>query len=240
MSIHPCDMTAAVAGPDRPAGGCLGDPAALPRLRVRRCAHVLLVSAHLDEGLCAAGGLVAALSERGPPVTELAVTDGDGRHAGTATGSSARRLRERRARQPLTHQRLGLSQARRAALALPSGSVAAAQADVVAALSEIVGYGADPRTTVVLAPWRGDPHADHAAVGAAAALVCRAYGAHLVEYLVAAWSHSTAQPDPAVRARGRLFLLSPLLQTRKRHALTATLGRQLLPARRELFLDRVP
>src|SRR5687768_12813458 len=170
MTVHQlCDVAAAMTGPDRVGRELLGDRRRLRTLQLPRCEHVVLVAAHLDEGFCAAGGLVATLAEREARVTVLAVTEGDGR---PATAAPAHELGVRRARQSLALQRLGIHEACRAALALPSGGVAGAEADVVAAVSEVVGYAAEPGRTVVVAPWRGDLHPDHAAVGTAAAVTC--------------------------------------------------------------------
>jgi LmbE family N-acetylglucosaminyl deacetylase len=234
MTVHHlCDVAAAMTGPDRVGRELLGDRRRLRTLQLPRCEHVVLVAAHLDEGFCAAGGLVATLAEREARVTVLAVTEGDGRPAAAAP---AHELGVRRARQSLALQRLGVHQARRATLALPSGEVAGAETDVVAAVSEIVGYAADPRRTVVIAPWRADLHPDHAAVGSAVAVACRAYGARLLEYLVAVWSG--ADPGCVPWDRARRFPLAPLLQARKRRALAATLGEQLSAADTEVFLVR--
>jgi LmbE family N-acetylglucosaminyl deacetylase len=231
--VHLCDVAAAISGPDRIDREWLGDRPRPRRLQLPWCAHVVLVTAHLDEGVCGAGGLVAALAERGARVTVLAVTEGDGRPAASA---HAHQLGVRQAQQGLAYQRLGVHEARRASLALPSGEVG--EADVVAALSEIVGYGTDPRDTVLIAPWRADLHPDHAAVGTAVAVVCRAYGARLLEYLVTAWS--AADPACVPWDRARQFPLTPLLQNRKRLALAATLGEQLSPADTEVFLELTP
>jgi LmbE family N-acetylglucosaminyl deacetylase len=81
----------------------------------------------------------------------------------------------------VSYQRLGARQVRRYELALRSNTIADAEADVAAALSEILGFDPDPCAAWVLAPWQHDGHADHDAVGRAAAVVCHAYRARLVE-----------------------------------------------------------
>jgi LmbE family N-acetylglucosaminyl deacetylase len=109
----------------------------------------------------------------------------------------------------VSYRRLGAHQVRRHELALRSNTVTDAEADVVAALSEI------------LAPWQHDGHADHDAVGRAAAVVCHAYRARLAEYLVTSWSSAGLHGIPWDRARQ--LPLTPLLHLRKLHAIS-TLG----------------
>jgi hypothetical protein len=70
---------------------------------------------------------------------------------------------------------------------------------------------------VVLAYWQHDGHADHDAVGRAAAVVCHAYRARLVEYLVTSWSSADLHDVPWGRARQ--LPLTPLLHLRKLHAI---------------------
>jgi LmbE family N-acetylglucosaminyl deacetylase len=115
----------------------------------------------------------------------LAVTNGDG---GAEAATSPHELGRRRAHRSVSYQRLGGRQVRRYELALRSNTISDAEADVVAALSEILGFDPDPCAAWVLAPWQHDGHADHDAVGRAAAAVCHAYRARLVEYLVTSWS----------------------------------------------------
>jgi hypothetical protein len=73
----------------------------------------------------------------------------------------------------------------------------------------------------VLAHWQHDGHADHDAVGRAAAVVCHAYRARLVEYLVTSWSSADLHDVPWGRARQ--LPLTPLLHLRKLYAIS-TLG----------------
>src|SRR5438067_13166723 len=47
-------------------------------LSLRRCRHVVVVSAHLGEDVCAAGGLIATLADRDVRMDLLAVTEDDG------------------------------------------------------------------------------------------------------------------------------------------------------------------
>lgn len=77
----------------------VGPPASDPRwkaeldqgrpLRLRSCRRLVVVTAHLDEDVCAVGGLLAWAGEHAIRVDVLAVTDGDGT---TATGAARHRL----------------------------------------------------------------------------------------------------------------------------------------------------
>jgi LmbE family N-acetylglucosaminyl deacetylase len=79
---------------------------------------------------------------------------------------------------------LGLSGVRRYRLGLAGGYAEAAEHDVTAAVSELVGFG-DPRGLWCLAPWELDGHPDHDAVGRATA-ACSAYRLPLLRYPIAA------------------------------------------------------
>jgi LmbE family N-acetylglucosaminyl deacetylase len=134
----------------------------------------------------------------------------------------------------VAYQQLGAYHVRRHDLALRSGQVS--ESDVVAALSEIVGFDPDPSGSWVLAPWQHDGHPDHNAVGRAAATVCRAYGVRLVEYLVAAWSSAATDDIPWPRVRQ--LPLPPLLQLRKLRAVSwpGPGANGVIPGDRELYL----
>ncbi|NMH99675.1 PIG-L deacetylase family protein [Pseudonocardia acidicola] len=189
--------------------------AGLARLRLRRWRTVIVVAAHLDEELCAAGGLLASLAGHAD-LRVLAVTDGDGGTPRRLDRAAAQRLRRRRAKLAAAYQHLGLGSATRYRLSLTSGAVAAAEHDVVAAISELLGF-ADPAGLLCLAPWSGDGHPDHDAVGRAATLACQAYRTRLASYLVTPWEQP-GFPDLPVNRVCR-FLLPEVLRTRKNQAL---------------------
>lgn len=207
-----------------------------PTLRTGSCQRLVVVTAHLDEDVCAAGGLIGRLAERSVPIDVLAVTDGDGTRPGESGAESAHELGMRRAHRPVGYQRLGARGAVRHELALRSGTVEDRVPDVVAALSEIIGFDPDPTGLWVLAPWCHDGHSDHEAVGRAAATVCDAYRIRLVEYLVTGWTGPGLAALP--RDRARQLPLTPLLRARKMRAIAASLraGHDAPVADREVFL----
>jgi LmbE family N-acetylglucosaminyl deacetylase len=189
----------------------------MSRLRLGRVRTVVVAGAHLDEELCAAGGLLSSLAASGARVRVLAVTDGDG--ACDVDPSGATRLRSRRARLSRAYQLLGLNLSMRYRLGLRCGTLERGEADVLAALSELLGF-ADPTGLLCLAPWIYDTHSDHAAVGRAATLACQAYRARLLYYSVTGWHHPDRLGSPEIPlARSRRFQLPEVLDTRKYQAL---------------------
>jgi len=88
--------------------------------------------------------LIARLAEQDVPIDVLAVTDGDGATVGAKGATPPHELGRRRAHRSVSYRRLGAYQVRRHDLALRSNTIADAEADVVAALSEILGFDPDP------------------------------------------------------------------------------------------------
>lgn len=118
------------------------------------------------------------------------------------------------------YRALGLSVVRRHRLGLPDGGVAAAESDVVAAVSEIVGFSDDPGGLCVLAPWSGDGDDDHEAAGRAAEVVTAAYRVRLVRWLDRAWTWAGPDSAEVPWRRARQVLLTDTLMARK-HAASA-------------------
>lgn len=186
----PWQVAAAVAG--------LG-PGTPPRpLRMPDCRRLVVVVAHPYEELGAAGGLLHDLALQGVPVSVLVVTDSGAPHLDAS------------------YHALGLSGIRRYRLGLAGGRVEAAEHDVTAAVSELVGFG-DPRGLWCLAPWELDGHPDHDAVGRATAAACTGYRLPLLRYPITAADRirSSAPADHQVH---QLALTAPV-RRRKRRAL---------------------
>jgi LmbE family N-acetylglucosaminyl deacetylase len=162
------------------------------------CRRLVVVVAHPHEELCAAGGLMRELVNRGVPVSILAVTDTGAEYLATA------------------YRTMGLTGVRRYRLGLPGGCVEAAEHDVMAAVSELVGF-ADPEGLWCLAPWELDGHPDHDAVGRAAATACSAYQLPLLRYPIA--SAERLRSSDVTRGQVRHLTLSEPVRTRKHRAL---------------------
>ncbi len=142
---------------------------------------LVVLAAHPDDETLAAGGLLAAAADRRLPTTLVVATSGEASHpqSTTHTPEQLAGIREAEVRRALDHVNPA---ARLVLLRLPDTGLAAHQAPLVAALTEVVG----PRTLLV-APWHRDGHADHDAAGAVAALVAADTGAQLLEYPVWLW-----------------------------------------------------
>jgi LmbE family N-acetylglucosaminyl deacetylase len=184
------------------------------RLRLGHTRTVVVITAHLDEELYGAGGLMASLTAGGAAIQVLAVTDGDG--ASERDPGAAARLGRRCTHLRSAYQLLGLDFAARYRLGLHSGTLADTGADILAAISELLGF-ADPAGLLCLAPWIGDTHPDHVAAGRAATLAAQAYSARLLYYSITGWDHPALPVLPPNRARR--FTLPTVLGTRKHQAL---------------------
>jgi LmbE family N-acetylglucosaminyl deacetylase len=143
------------------------------------------------------------------------------------------------------YRALGISEVRRHRLGLPDGAVARHEADVVGAISEIVGFVDDPGGLCVLAPWSGDGDDDHEAAGRAAEIVCAAYRVRLVRWLDEAWSWAGPESAEVPWRRARQVVLSETALARKLAASAAFGGRPgrdrerpdgSAPGPREVFL----
>lgn len=220
---------APVCDPGRAAmvtlAGCPGLRAVTP-LRLGRVRTVVVAAAHSGEELCAAGGLLASLAADSVGVRVLVVTDevSDPDQAPVPLG-------RRRVRLACAYQLLGLDPASRCRLGLDHVTGEAGEADVLGAVSELLGF-AEPAGLLCLAPWIQDTHPDHAAVGRAATLAARAYHARLLYYSITQWARPAPERPDLPWRRARRFALPQVLGTRKYQALTHLSGAPQLDTRR--------
>jgi LmbE family N-acetylglucosaminyl deacetylase len=206
-------------------------------LTLRACRRIVVVAPHPRDEIRAAGGLLRRLGSRNAEVDVLSLTDRP-----TRTCSSLAPVDEEvadaldqldelpdpdEAAAEAAYRALGLSVVRRHRLGLHDGGVAAAEADVVGAISEIVGFADDPSGLCVLAPWSGDGDDDHEAAGRAAEVVTAAYRVRLVRWLDRAWSWAGPDSDEVPWRRARQIVLTDTLIERKHaasEAFSAALG----------------
>ncbi|KRE96418.1 hypothetical protein ASG76_04685 [Nocardioides sp. Soil774] len=178
--------------------------------------RLVVVGAHPDDETLGAGGLVHAAARAGWDVEVVSVTAGEGSHPHSPTHPPAELAGVRR--RELREAAAVLAPAARVrCLDLPDGEVAAHGAEVVAALVEAVGTDGDD--VVLCAPWRGDGHPDHEAVGRAAAVAAGRTDALLVEYAVWMWHWAGHTDVPWDRARR--LVLDDAGQAAKRDAVAA-------------------
>ena len=173
---------------------------------------VVVVVPHPDDETLGAGGLLQRLA--GPEPTLVFVTDGAAGYPGSTPGQQAELAVLRRAEAHAALQALGRSEARAVFLDVPDGTVADVEAELGDRLRPFF-----TSARLVLAPWPGDPHPDHQAVGRAAAETAKRVGVELWQYPI--WMRHSIRPgDPRVEAaRLRVVRLTAAEQAVKRAAI---------------------
>jgi LmbE family N-acetylglucosaminyl deacetylase len=137
----------------------------------------VVVSPHPDDETLGAGGLIATQCRRGVPVTVVAVTDGEAAYPDSPGLGAFRRGEQERAL-----AQLGVGRFRIVRLRLPDSRVAEHEDSLARMLSPLVAGN-----TLLVAPWRSDPHPDHEAAGRVAETIARSAGATLISYLFWTW-----------------------------------------------------
>ncbi|MHA7987380.1 PIG-L family deacetylase [Rathayibacter sp. CAU 1779] len=160
---------------------------------------LLVWSAHPDDETLGVGGLIAAAAERGVQV-----------HVELATGTPER-LRELASALALLHPDATFS-----ALELTDGALRAEQDRLDAAVrSSLSEY---PGRTIV-APWSGDRHGDHRALGQAVSAVARDHGRQAYAYPV--WLWQWGEPADVPWSDSIALPLTETARSRKRAAVRA-------------------
>ncbi|NYJ07720.1 PIG-L deacetylase family protein [Petropleomorpha daqingensis] len=187
----------------------------------------LVCSAHPDDDVLAVGGLMRLLAGAGLALRLLAATDGEASHPGSAVLEPPELARRRVAETAAALAALGVDPVDPVRLRLPDSALTAVEDQLTAAVTA-AARGVD----VVLAPWSGDAHPDHEAVGRAACAAAAAHGIPLLAFPVWTWTWS-GPDDPRVPwHRARLVRLPPAVQAARRDAVAcfATQVRPLGPA----------
>jgi LmbE family N-acetylglucosaminyl deacetylase len=173
--------------------------------------RVVVCAAHPDDEVLGVGGTLALLAGAGVQLHLVAVTDGEASHPGNPVLGPAELASARVAEHARALEVLGAGSTTCTRLGLPDSAVPAHEGDLVVALRALLA-GAD----AVLAPWTGDGHPDHEAVGRAA--VAAAGDVPVLQFPVWTW-HWAAPGDPRVpRDRARAVPLPPSVQAAKRAA----------------------
>jgi LmbE family N-acetylglucosaminyl deacetylase len=186
----------------------------------------VVLAAHPDDETLGAGGLLAQLHSLGSDVDVLLCTAGEGSHPDSETVSPAHLGRTRIKEFGAALEALGHTGNWRF-LGLPDGGLAAHVEEIAAHVRDAAGRHTGPAEQVVIvAPYRGDGHADHDAVGAAAAEAARAGGHAILEYPIWYWLWATpAHPEWESWVR---IPLDPAAQAAKAAAMRAHAS-QVLP-----------
>jgi LmbE family N-acetylglucosaminyl deacetylase len=145
--------------------------------------RLVVVAAHPDDETLGAGGFLHAAGAAGAQVELVVATDGEA--AFGAPSNELRRARRRELQDALDE--MGLGDIAVHWLGLPDSGLAGHSSELLEALAPQL-RDADS----CLAPWTGDPHPDHAAVGLAA-LTAAPVHAHRWAYLI--WTLPWRTPD---------------------------------------------
>jgi LmbE family N-acetylglucosaminyl deacetylase len=148
----------------------------------------IVLAPHPDDESLGCGGLIAACVAAGRPPTVLILTDGTGSHPGSAAYLPDR-LRALRQQEAISAV---------GALGLPADHVHFLDQKDTAAPTQGPSFDAvvamilritpPALTTAILAPWRHDPHCDHAAAALVAEHVTALRDLRLVSYPVWGWT----------------------------------------------------
>ncbi|MEW5812264.1 MAG: PIG-L family deacetylase [Actinomycetota bacterium] len=186
----------------------------LPELDLSSCAELVVVGAHPDDETLGFGATASLLAQAGVRTQIVSATDGG---AAYPELSVLQRYRLEQTRRDELRRAAGvLGMYAPVSLGLPDGRVAEHEQRLTDLLIEILD--GKPAGTWCAAPWRGDGHPDHEAVGRAAAAAVQQTGAVLVEYPVWMWHWAHPGDDAVPWQRARMTRLTEAALERKRQA----------------------
>ncbi len=164
--------------------------------------RALILAPHPDDESLGCGGLIAAACENGLAPVVVILTDGAASHPGSQQYPPAalRMLREREAGQAARH--LGLPPQNLYFLRAPDTELPAAGAEFDKYVQRLAEIGQAHRCGIVLGPWLGDPHCDHAAAARMAAALAARAGWALLSYPVWGWLRPADDLFDEPRAQG--------------------------------------
>jgi LmbE family N-acetylglucosaminyl deacetylase len=124
--------------------------------------RLVVVAPHPDDEVLTAGGLLQLLAQRGHALLLVAVTDGEGSHAGSPEWPPERLVTVRPRESAEALACLGIERPELLRLGIADGGVAAAEAALASRLAALLAPG-----DVVVTTWRYDGHPDHEATARA-------------------------------------------------------------------------
>ncbi|ASU85430.1 PIG-L family deacetylase [Nocardiopsis gilva YIM 90087] len=195
----------------------------LPHLDLRGVREAAVVAPHPDDETLGFGGGLALLAANGVRLRIIAVTDGEASHPGSTVFTGDQLVVRRAAERANALAALGAADAEVVRLGLPDSGVGEWETALADRLPDLCG-DAD----VCVAPWEGDPHPDHEAVGRAAADCARTRGTRLLSYPVWTWHWSSPGDASVPWARARRLGLSRDARCRKDAAILC-FGTQISP-----------
>lgn len=123
---------------------------------------VLVIAPHPDDETLGCGGLIATLVDQGNTVHTLFVTDGSSSHRNSPSWPPERLAAQRQSEAANALAALGAGEQPRTFLALKDAAMPKPGApDYETALKTVIGLLETLQPTLVLSPWRRDPHCDH-------------------------------------------------------------------------------
>jgi LmbE family N-acetylglucosaminyl deacetylase len=163
----------------------------------------VILAPHPDDESLGCGGLIAACVMAGRDPLVVVLTDGVGSHPNSRV-YPAERLRLVRAQETAAAVGcLGLSPDRVVLLNQPDTAAPHDGPGFEVVVARLVGLiGGEAACSALLAPWRHDPHCDHAAASLAAGVAAAAAGVRHVAYPVWGWTLPESEPVPGVPHMG--------------------------------------
>lgn len=174
--------------------------------------RLIVFAAHPDDETLGAGGLIAAASARGIPVSLVVATDGEASHPDSPTQRDLRS--ERRHEVVDAVARLG-PRCAVSFLGLPDGGLREAADDVRRHVRALID-AEDPATTLVATTWWGDGHRDHRVLGE---IVREEAGKDMEVVGYPVWLWHWGRPDDVDATDWCALRLAPADRTRKAAAL---------------------
>ncbi|MFD1845487.1 bifunctional PIG-L family deacetylase/class I SAM-dependent methyltransferase [Arthrobacter flavus] len=179
--------------------------------------RVIVVAAHPDDETLGAAGLVRRMARAGVAMDIVVATNGEASHPNSPTHTAVQLAELRQIELEQAVELLAPS-ARTHFLNLPDGGLDAEE--LAEQLRRIVAAGGRPgERTLLVAPWRGDGHADHEAGGLAAAQLAAELNLPLLEYPVWLWHWATPDSSEAPWDQLEILELAGDEQTLKQSAL---------------------
>lgn len=176
--------------------------------------RLVVLAAHPDDETLGAAGLLVRARAEGREVHVVLVTDGEGSHPGHPSPGDLARARRSEFE---TAMHALAPEATLTFLGVPDGGIRAARSTVAEAIGGLLRRDAPDRTLLV-APWWGDGHRDHDALGELA-LGFAGGGIEIAGYPV--WMWHWADPTRVDAGRWRTLALDPATVSAKQRAIGA-------------------
>jgi LmbE family N-acetylglucosaminyl deacetylase len=176
----------------------------------------LILAPHPDDESLGCGGLIAMASACGRPPVIVGVTDGAGSHPNSRSHPPPL-LRATRAAELLdAAATLGVGAERVHFLNLPDTCAPFYGPDFDMAVAAVGALVRRYRIATVFAPWRFDPHCDHAATAALGEAVAHTSGVQLALYPVWGWLLPQDEALPLASIAGRRLDIAAELPCKRR------------------------